>query len=72
MTDGTPVNWGGWGNPIRLIIVAVVIAGCIGIAYVAAHAAGVAIPGFVITILWIVFAVVVAVLAIRFIASLIP
>lgn len=66
---GAPL--GGW-SAVRLIIVAIVIAGCIGIAFVAAQAAGIVIPGFVVTILWIVFAVVIAVAAIRFIASMIP
>lgn len=55
---------------IQLLIVAVVIAGCVGIAIVAARAAGIAIPQWFITILLIIAAVVVAVMAIRFLAGL--
>lgn len=58
-------------NLIRLILLAVVIAGAIGIAFVVAGVAGIHIPAFIITILWIVLAVVIGVLAIQFIASLI-
>ena len=70
MSDGGKSNFSGPGGLVRLLIVAVILAGCIGIAMAVAHAAGIAIPAFVITILWIVFAVLVGVLAIKFIASL--
>ena len=56
---------------IGLILAAVVIAGAIGILYVVMKVAGIVIPAFVITILWIVLVVVIAVVAIKYIASLI-
>lgn len=54
---------------VQWVIIAVVIVGVIGIALVVARQAGVTIPSFVITILWIVFACVIGIIAIRFIAS---
>lgn len=59
------------GGLIHLILVAIVVAGAIGIAFVVAQVAGIVVPGWIITILWIVLAVVVAVVAIKFIAGLI-
>ena len=56
---------------IHWIIVAIVCAGIIGIALVVIRQAGIAIPEWIITILWIVLAVVVAVVAIKFLAGLI-
>ena len=56
---------------IQWIIIAIVFAGIIGIALVVIRQAGIAIPGWVINILWIVLAVVVAVVAIKFLAGLI-
>lgn len=52
------------------LIVLIVVIGAIAIAYVAARAMGVAIPDWVIKILWIIGIVVVAVVAIRFLATL--
>lgn len=52
------------------LVIAIIIAGCIGIAYVVAKAAGIPIPPWVITILWIVLAVVIGVVAIKFLASM--
>jgi hypothetical protein len=56
---------------IGLLLAAVVIAGAIGILYVVMKVAGIVVPAFVITIFWIVLVVVIAVLAIKYIASLI-
>lgn len=56
---------------IHWIIVAMVVAGIIGIALVIARQAGVVIPAFIFTIAWIVFAVVVGVIAIKFLAGMI-
>ncbi len=58
------------GDLIHWIIVAIVIAGVIGIALVIARQAGIVIPDFIWTIAWIVLAVVVGVIAIRFLASM--
>ena len=55
---------------IQWAIVIIVICGIVGILLVVCRAAGVAIPGFIITILWILLAVVVGVVAIRFMASI--
>lgn len=55
---------------LQLLIIAVIVAGCIGIALIAARASGVAVPSWVVSILWIVLAVVVAVMAIKFLAGM--
>lgn len=56
---------------IHIIIVCIVLAGIIGIFLVVIRQAGINIPGWVLTILWIVLAVVVAVIAIKFLAGFI-
>lgn len=56
---------------IQWLIIIMVIAGCVGIVYVVAKQAGVVIPSFVITILWICLAVFVGVVAVKFLASMI-
>lgn len=56
---------------VQLIIVCMVIAGCIGILYVVLRQCGVAIPAWFITIIWIVAAVFVGVVAVKLLASLI-
>ncbi len=56
---------------IHWILVCIVIAGIIGIFLVVVRQAGIDIPGWVIQILWIVLAVVVSVIAIKFLAGLI-
>ncbi len=56
---------------IHWIIVAIVIAGIIGIALVVIRQTGIVIPDWVITIFWIVLVVVVAIVAIKFLAGLI-
>ncbi len=55
---------------IQLLIIAVVLIGAIAIASIVMQKMGWAIPDFVVKIFWIVVCVVIAVLAIRFIASL--
>ena len=55
---------------IQWIIVAIVVAGIIGIALVVAKQAGVVIPAFVWTIAWICLCVVIAIVAIKFLAGL--
>ncbi len=55
---------------IHWVLVAIVIAGVIGIMLVVVRQAGIDIPGWIIQILWIVLAVVVAVVAIKFLAGL--
>ena len=51
-------------------IVLIVIAGIIGIVLVIVRQAGIAIPQFIITILWIILAVIIGVLAIKLILSM--
>lgn len=55
---------------IQIAIFVVVILGVVGIVLVVAKQMGVAIPPFIITIFWIVLAVVIGIVAIKFIASL--
>ncbi len=55
---------------IQWAILIVVMAGVVGIVLVCLKQFGVAIPQFVINILWIVLCVIVGVLAIKFIASM--
>ncbi len=56
---------------IHWIIVAIVVAGIIGIALVVIRQTGIVIPDWVITIFWIVLVVAVAIVAIKFLAGLI-
>ena len=56
---------------LQLIIWIMVIAGCIGILYVVLKQVGVAIPGWFVTICWIVAVVVVGIVAVKLLASLI-
>ena len=53
-----------------VLIYIIIIGACIAITYIALRQFGVVIPAFVIQIFWIVVAVVMAILAIRFIMSL--
>jgi hypothetical protein len=50
-------------------IVIIVIAGIVGIVMVIMRQAGVAIPPFIVTVLWIILAVVVGVVAIKFLVG---
>lgn len=60
-----------WGWTIGEVLIAIVIlAACIGIVYVALRQFGIAIPGWVVQIFWIVVVAVVAVVAIKFLLSL--
>jgi hypothetical protein len=58
------------GTLVQYVIIAVIVCGVIGIGMIALRQSGIAIPPFVISIAWIVLVVVVAILAIKFIASL--
>ncbi len=58
------------GNVGHLLIVALVVAGVIGIALVVARQAGITVPPWLVQVLWIVLAVVVGVVAIRFLMGL--
>jgi len=53
------------------LIIAIVIAGIVGIAIVVARQAGIAIPPWIFTILWIILVVVVGVVAIKFLLSIV-
>lgn len=52
-------------------IIALIVAGIIGILLVVIRQSGVQIPGFIITILWICLAVVIGVVAIKFLLSVV-
>lgn len=56
-----------WALQFRVIIL--VLAGIIGIVYVVAQQAGIAVPPFIVRIFWIVLAVVIGVVAITFLAQ---
>lgn len=58
------------GGIPQLLIWAIVVAGCIGIAVIVARVAGIPIPGWFWQILGIILLVVVGVLAIKFLAGL--
>ncbi len=55
---------------VEWLVFIIVIAGAVGIAYVILKQTGVQIPAYIATVLWIILAVVVGVVAIRFLASL--
>jgi hypothetical protein len=54
---------------VHWVIIVLVLAGVIGIAYVVAQQAGIVIPPFIARIFWIVLAVVIGVIAINFLAQ---
>jgi hypothetical protein len=54
---------------IQWVIVAIVVASVIGIALVVVRQSGIPIPGWLVQVLWIVLLAVVAIAAIRFLAS---
>lgn len=54
---------------VHWLIIAIVLAGIIGITLVVLRQAGIAIPGFILTILWIILAVVLGVFAVKFLGS---
>ncbi len=58
-----------WGL-VEILIAVVIIAACVGIVYVALRVFGVTIPPWVVQIFWIVVVAIVAIFAIRFVASL--
>jgi hypothetical protein len=53
------------------LIIAIVIAGIIGIALVVARYAGITVPPFIFTVMWIILAVVVGVVAIKFLMQMV-
>lgn len=55
---------------IQIAIFIIVIAGIIGIVLVVTKQMGVSIPPWIITILWIILAVIIGVVAVKFLASL--
>lgn len=55
---------------LHVIVVIIIVAAAIGILYVALRHFGVAIPPVVITIAWIVFVAVIAILAIKLLWSM--
>lgn len=55
---------------VQWIVIAIVIAGVIGIALIVARQAGIAIPAWIFQIFWIVLACVVGIVAIRYIVAL--
>ena len=55
----------------QIVVIAIVIAGIIGIAFIAGRQAGIAIPPFVIQIGWILLCVVVAIFAVRFLMGMV-
>ena len=57
------------GMLVRWIVIILVLAGIIGIVYVVAQQAGIAVPPFIVRIFWIVLAVVIGVVAITFLAQ---
>lgn len=62
-----------WSRPwsfVDFLIAIVVVAACIGIVFVVLRVFGVSIPQWVVQIFWICVAAVVAIMAIRFVASL--
>jgi hypothetical protein len=63
MAVNTPTTLAGWA------IWLIVLAGIVVITYVGLTALGVAIPGWVVTIFWVVLVVVVVVAAIKFLAT---
>ena len=52
----------------NIILAIIVVAGMIGIMYVALHEFGIAIPPFIITVLWIVLVVIICCAAVKFIS----
>jgi hypothetical protein len=52
------------------MIILIVVAGVIGVAIIIARAAGVSVPPYIIQIGWVVIAVCIGIVAIRFIMSL--
>lgn len=54
---------------VHILIVAVIVAACVGIAAIAIRQTGLAIPAWVVQIFWIVVVAFVAIFAIRFVAG---
>jgi hypothetical protein len=56
---------------VHLVVIAIIVAAVIGIALVAIRASGVALPGWVMQIFWIVVVAVVAIFAIKLLLSMV-
>lgn len=69
MSNDPGPNWGNWSIG-RIAIAILVIAGIIGVVYVVLDQIGISIPGWIVHLLWIAFAVFIGVLFIRFLMSL--
>ncbi len=61
---------GGYGL-VHLVILAIIVCAVVGIALVAIRASGVPIPGWAVQIFWIVVVAIVAILAIKFLLSVV-
>lgn len=59
------------GTLVHWIIIAIILAGVVGIAMVALRQSGITIPPFIITIMWIVLVVVISIAAIKLILSMV-
>jgi len=57
-------------NIEHILIVAVVVACAVGVVFVVSRVAGVPVPGWIVTIFWIMLAGFLGILAIRFLFSL--
>jgi hypothetical protein len=57
------------GSLVHLIIVVMVVCAVIGIAYIVMRQAGIVVPGWIVQIAWICLAVVIGILAIRYVAA---
>ncbi len=67
LAEGNPLA--GWSF-VQIIIAIIVIAGAVAILFLVFRKLGITIPDFVVQIFWIVVLIVIAVVAIKFIASL--
>lgn len=66
MSNPTPTVW----TVERYVLAAIVLAAIIAVLLVALQTFGITLPGFVVTILWILFAAVVCVVAVKLLARL--
>lgn len=55
---------------VHIALAIIVIAGIIGIVFVVTRQMGITIPPFIVNVLWIILAVVIGVVAVKFIATL--
>lgn len=55
---------------VQWVIILIVLAGVIGVAFIVTRQAGITIPPFVIQIFWVLLACIIGVVAIRYLAGL--